>query len=103
MAELPLNSSATSNNCLGCYLNFVRNLPTNHQPSLKLHKLTDRERDVIIYLARGLSNKNIAQELDLAESTIKIHVQGILRKLNLSSRLQVAVFVLKNGVDISHN
>jgi two-component system nitrate/nitrite response regulator NarL len=58
-----------------------------------------RERDVVIALARGLSNKEIAQELDLAESTIKIHIQGILRKLNLTSRLQAAVFVVKHGLD----
>jgi DNA-binding NarL/FixJ family response regulator len=102
MAELHINSSLTTNNCLDCHLNFVRNLPISHLPSLKLHKLTDRELDVIINLARGLSNKKIAQELDLAESTVKIHIQGILRKLKLTSRLQVVVFVLKHGLDITH-
>jgi two-component system nitrate/nitrite response regulator NarL len=97
MPELPQNS--TPDNCLDCYLNFVRNIPKNSQPSLRLHKLTERERDVVIALARGLSNKEIAKELDLAESTIKIHIQGILRKLNLTSRLQAAVFVVKHGLD----
>lgn len=98
MSELPQNSTS-NNNCLDCYLNFVRNLPKNSQPSLRLHKLTERERDVVIALTRGLSNKEIAQELNLAESTIKIHIQGILRKLNLTSRLQVAVFVVRHGFD----
>ncbi len=97
MSEPPQNS--TSDNCLDCYLNFVRNIPKNSQPSLRLHKLTERERDVVIALARGLSNKEIAQELDLAESTIKIHIQGILRKLHLTSRLQAAIFVVKHGLD----
>lgn len=97
MSEPPQNS--TSNNCVDCYFNFVRNQPKSSQPSLRLHKLTERERDVAIALARGLSNKAIAQELDLAESTIKIHIQGILRKLNLTSRLQAAVYVVKHGLD----
>ena len=99
MSEPPQNSSSTTNNCLDCYLNFVRNQPKKSQPSLKLYKLTERERDVIIILARGLSNKEIAQELDLAESTIKIHIQGILRKLKPTSRLQAAVFAVKHGID----
>jgi two-component system nitrate/nitrite response regulator NarL len=49
-------------------------------------------------LARGASNKEIARELDLAESTIKIHVQGILRKLNLASRVQAAVYAVEHGL-----
>jgi len=99
MLEQPQDQSSTTTNCLDCYLNIVRNMPKNSPPSLKLHKLTERERDVIIILARGLSNKQIAQELDLAESTIKIHIQGILRKLHLTSTLQAAVFVVKHGFD----
>jgi len=99
MSEPPQNSTSSTNNCLGCYLNFVRNQPKISQPTLKLHKLTERERDVVIALARGLSNKEIAQELALAESTIKIHIQGVLRKFKLTSRLQAALFVVKHGLD----
>lgn len=99
MSKQPQNFTSITNNCLDCYLNFVRNQSKNSQPSLKLHKLTEREREVIIALTRGLSNKEIAQELDLAESTIKIYVQGVLRKLNLTSRLQAAVFAVKHGLD----
>jgi len=47
--------------------------------------------------ARG-SNKKIARELDLSESTVKIHVQGILRKLNLASRVQAAVYAVEHGL-----
>jgi len=100
MSEPPENLIFITNNCLDCHFNLVRNLPKNSQLSLnKLHNLTERERDVIIVLTRGLSNKDIAKELDLAESTVKIHIQGILRKLNLTSRLQAAVFAVKNGMD----
>jgi two-component system nitrate/nitrite response regulator NarL len=78
-------------------------MPKNSPFSLRLHKLTDRERDVLIILARGLSNKEIAKELGLAESTIKIYIHGILRKLRLTSRLQAAVFVVKHGLDRALN
>ena len=63
-----------------------------------LGKLTPREREIIVMLAHGDSNKKIARTLNLAESTVKIHVQGILRKLNLSSRVQAAVFAVENGL-----
>lgn len=61
-------------------------------------KLSPRERQIIIKLARGDSNKEIARELDLSESTVKIHVQGILRKLNLASRVQAAVYAVEHGL-----
>lgn len=61
-------------------------------------RLSPREREIIIKLARGDSNKEIARELGLAESTVKIHVQGVLRKLNLSSRVQAAVYAVEHGM-----
>lgn len=61
-------------------------------------RLTPREREIILMLARGASNKEIARALDLAESTVKIHVQGILRKLNLASRVQAAVYAVEHGL-----
>jgi len=103
MLEPPQDQSSTTSGCLDCYLNFVRNMPKNSPFSLRLHKLTDRERDVLIILARGLSNKEIAKELGLAEATVKIHIHGILRKLRLTSRLQAAVFVVKHGLDTTQN
>ncbi|MFZ5558722.1 MAG: response regulator [Pseudomonadota bacterium] len=61
-------------------------------------RLTPREREILAQLARGASNKEIARELDLAESTVKIHVQHILRKLNLTSRVQAAVYAVEQGM-----
>jgi nitrate/nitrite response regulator in two-component regulatory system with narX, regulates anaerobic respiration and fermentation (luxR/uhpA familiy) len=60
--------------------------------------LTAREREIMQCLARGESNKEIARRLDVAESTVKIHVQNILKKLNLSSRVQIAVYAVENGL-----
>lgn len=61
-------------------------------------KLSPREAEIIAMLAAGASNKEIARRLELAESTVKIHVQGILRKLNLSSRVQAAVYAVEHGL-----
>ena len=66
-----------------------------------LDSLTPRERETLVCLSRGISNKEIARELDLAESTVKVHVQSILRKLNLHSRVQAAVYAVEHGVDKS--
>ena len=54
--------------------------------------LSPREEEVLSEIARGASNKEIARVLDIAETTVKIHVQHILRKLGLSSRVQAAVY-----------
>jgi len=57
-----------------------------------IHSLSPREQEILAHIARGASNKEIARALDIAETTVKIHVQHILRKLNLSSRVQAAVY-----------
>ncbi|SDM32740.1 two component transcriptional regulator, LuxR family [Oryzisolibacter propanilivorax] len=54
--------------------------------------LSPREEEVLREIARGASNKEIARALDIAETTVKIHVQHILRKLGLTSRVQAAVY-----------
>lgn len=61
-------------------------------------RLTAREREIVQGLARGESNKEIARDLGVAESTVKIHVQNILKKLNLASRVQVAVYAVEHGL-----
>lgn len=61
-------------------------------------KLSPREREIIVMLAHGASNKEIARVLNLSESTIKIHVQGILRKLNIAKRVQAAVYAVAHGL-----
>ncbi|MCX7189169.1 MAG: LuxR C-terminal-related transcriptional regulator [Methylotenera sp.] len=71
------------------------------QDETALKKLTRREREVIVMLGHGASNKDIAQSLDLVEATVKIHVQGILRKLNLSNRVQAALLAVRSGLGAS--
>lgn len=61
--------------------------------------LTPREREILRWLARGNSNKLIARNLEVTESTVKVHVQNILRKLNVISRVQAAVYAVEHGMD----
>lgn len=71
----------------------------NPPPSIVKEKLTAREREAMVCVARGESNKEIARTLNVAESTVKIHVQNILKKLSLSSRVQIAVYAVERGLD----
>lgn len=68
-------------------------------PGPAIDSLTPRERETLAWLARGVSNKEIAKALDLAESTVKVHVQSVLRKLNIRSRVQAAVFAVEHHLD----
>jgi two-component system nitrate/nitrite response regulator NarL len=61
-----------------------------------LASLTERERQILDHLARGESNKAIARALDISHDTVKLHVRHILSKLNLSSRVEAAVFAVES-------
>jgi two-component system nitrate/nitrite response regulator NarL len=63
-----------------------------------LDSLSPRERDILRGIARGASNKEIGAELGIAETTVKIHVQHVLRKLDVSTRVQAAVLATNAGV-----
>ena len=65
---------------------------------MSVEALTEREREVLYLLARGLSNRAIARALGLTEGTVKIHVSNILSKLNVRSRTQAAIYALRNGM-----
>lgn len=63
-----------------------------------LKQLTAREREILDYLAQGLSNKAIARALDISHDTVKLHVRHILAKLNLTSRVEAAIFAVEQRV-----
>ena len=63
-----------------------------------LEQLSPREHEILRGIARGASNKEIARDLGIAETTVKIHVQHVLRKLGFSSRVQAAVAATAHGL-----
>lgn len=71
---------------------LVAGLRQHKEESHEKDTLTQREKEVLKLVAMGQSNKEIARKLDIGESTVKFHIQSILRKLNLSSRVQAAVY-----------
>lgn len=64
----------------------------------QINSLTKREYEVLILIAEGLNNKDIADKLFISEKTVKNHVSNILRKLDLNDRVQVAIFAYKNNI-----
>jgi two-component system nitrate/nitrite response regulator NarL len=63
--------------------------PTDHS------SLSEREMEIIKLIVKGMSNKLIARELGITEGTVKVHVKNMLRKLNLRSRLEAALWAIK--------
>ena len=57
--------------------------------------LTEREQEILAHIAQGMSNKGIAKALDISHDTVKLHVRHILAKLNVSSRVEAAVYAVE--------
>lgn len=77
---------------------FASQKPPAAKPAMSLDELTDREREVFIYLGKGLSNAEIAATLFISETTVKTHVSKVLSKLKLRSRVQAAIVAQENGL-----
>lgn len=63
-----------------------------------ISQLTRREREILLLISDGMTNKAIARKLAISESTVKVHVKYLLKKMNLKSRLEAAVWALQNGL-----
>ncbi|GIG64186.1 response regulator [Phytomonospora endophytica] len=78
---------------------FAQHLPSRKSTvDTRLDRLTDREREVLALIGRGLSNGEISDAITVAEATVKTHVRRILAKLELRDRVQVVVYAYENGI-----
>jgi DNA-binding CsgD family transcriptional regulator len=71
-------------------------VPKQHPPEVRTERLTHREREVALLVARGLTNRQIAAELSVSTNTVNNHVARIMRKLGLRSRAQIAAWVTEH-------
>jgi len=77
---------------------LLNRLRTSEQSDPRVKAFTDRERDILLLIAEGLTNREIGQRLFLAEKTVKNHVSALLAKLGMQRRAQVAVY----GAELRH-
>jgi DNA-binding NarL/FixJ family response regulator len=73
-------------------------LPHDHGMELRLWTLSDREVEVLGLVAHGWSNRRIARAWQVSPATVRTHVQNLLEKLDLHSKLEAAVFAWEHGI-----
>jgi two-component system, NarL family, response regulator LiaR len=81
----------------------ARRLLQELRPPECVDALTEREIDVLRLVGRGQSNKQIAQQLNLREETVKTHVSKVLHKLGMNSRTQAALYAMRSGLVATHD
>ncbi|HWV50506.1 MAG TPA: response regulator transcription factor [Microbacterium sp.] len=77
---------------------FAAQKPRASRATAQLSDLTDREREVLVLIGRGLSNGEIGRELFIAEQTVKTHVGKVLAKIGARDRVQAVIFAYDSGL-----
>ena len=104
------SGSAELKKAINCIMNGEQYIQPSLIPSLnkrlvardsdkdKIDLLTRREMEVLIQVAKGMFNKEIANSLDISERTVKNHISNIFKKIDVNDRTQAAVFAIKNDI-----
>ena len=86
-------SNTTAKDFAGKLLYQFRERDLQNTPSIS--SLTPREKEILLLVSKGLTNKQIAEQLFISENTVKNHIKNLLEKLNLENRVQLASYALK--------
>jgi DNA-binding NarL/FixJ family response regulator len=89
-------TSIAARDMAGKLLYQFREADLEHSPTP--HTLTVREKEILLLVAKGLTNKQIGQQLFIAENTVKNHIKNLLAKLEVDNRVQLASYATKNGL-----
>lgn len=104
------SGSAELKKAINCIMNGEKYIQPNLIPALnkrlvardsdidKIELLTKREMEVLIHVANGMFNKEIANSLNISERTVKNHISSIFKKIDVNDRTQAAVFAIKNDI-----
>lgn len=76
---------------------ILQEFPTAPRPEIPDHPLTSREREILDWVAKGITNREIAGELQISDQTVKNHLKNILHKLQLENRVQLTRYALEQG------
>ncbi|WP_055108356.1 response regulator [Paenibacillus ihumii] len=76
---------------------ILQEFPLNKKNNSADHPLTGREREILDWVAKGLTNREIAKELQISDQTVKNHLKNILQKLHLENRVQLTRYALEQG------
>ncbi len=96
LKQAAIGKMVVSENLTSILASALRTKPKTD--AIDLNNLTGREKQILKLIASGLSNKMIAKKLDIAEGTVKVHVKRVLKKLQLRSRVEAAVWGIQQGL-----
>lgn len=82
----------------GKLLGEFNRLSSSARKKDEIDTLTEREKEVLVLIAHGESNRNIARKLFISEKTVKNHITNIFRKLNVEDRTQAAIYAIKKRI-----
>ena len=75
-------------------------MPTNGKPNRERMQLSQREREIIVLIAQGYKNKEIAEKMFITEQTVKNHLHNVFDKLGVSDRLELALYAIHNSLHL---